>query len=383
MHNNRRRHLAVIGRGLIGSAAARHLASLGHAVTLVGPGEPPDYARHEGVFGSHYDEGRITRTWDLSPFWRQANAASIARYGEIAAQSGIDFYRPVGVLHTGPLADTALNTFGQAAAQAQLGLQRYEGEGLAHRFPFLAGTAGAVGYFEPLDAGYISPRRLVMAQTIAAQRAGARLVDEPAVSVSESGSGVSIHTRSGRVEADQVLVAAGGHTQALLGQALGFTVYARTVAMFRLPAAEVQRLAGMPAMRCFGPRGQDPYILPPIAYPDGQHWLKLGSDPVDIALETESDIRRWFRSGGLTSVADGLQAQLLARISALRFEERKVVPCMTTFGPSGLPHIAPLSARVAVAFGCYGKSAKCSDELGRLGAMVLLRDTADESKLVM
>jgi len=148
--------------------------------------------------------------------------------------------------------------------------------------------------------------------------------------------------------------------------------------MFRLGAAQVQRLAGMPSMRCFGPRGADPYILPPITYPDGHTWLKLGGDPVDRVLAGEADIKAWFRSGGSESVADGLEQQLLDRIPGLQFEQRRVVPCMTTFGTTGRPCIGPLSPRVSVAFCCYGKSAKCSDELGRLGAMALLGDVKAE-----
>jgi sarcosine oxidase len=54
------------------------------------------------------------------------------------------------------------------------------------------------------------------------------------------------------------------------------------------------------------------------------------------------------------------------------------VPCMTTFGDSGLPCIGPLSERVAVAFGCHGISAKCSDELGRLGGLALLGEVRAE-----
>ena len=378
MSANKAIKLAVIGRGMIGSAAARHLSKMGHDVALVGPGEPADYSRHSGVFGSHYDEGRITRRFDSHPFWRQVYRAAISRYGEISAESGVEFYREVGVLHVGPGDSTDIASVGKIAAEAGIPCEAYDDTGLAERFPFLRSTAGMQGYFEPRHAGYISPRRLVRAQTIAAERAGARIIDEPALGISESGSGVTIRTRSGSVEAERVLVAAGGHTQSLLGQSLGFTVYARTVAMFRLGAAEVQRLAGMPSMRCFGPKGENPYILPPIPYPDGQTWLKLGGDPVDLPLESEADIKDWFKSGGSIQVADGLQKQILDRIRDLNFEERRVVPCMTTFGDSGLPCIGPLSQRVTVAFGCYGKSAKCSDELGRLGAMALLGEVTAE-----
>lgn len=77
-------------------------------------------------------------------------------------------------------------------------------------------------------------------------------------------------------------------------------------------------------------------------------------------------------------VANRLQDQILERIQNLKFIERRVVPCMTTFGDTGLPYIGPVSDRVTVAFGCYGKSAKCSDELGRLGALAVLGEVREE-----
>lgn len=370
--------LAVIGRGLIGAAAARHLSRMGHEVALVGPGEPVEFAKHDGVFGSHYDEGRIARSFDADPFWSQVNRASIARFRDIEAQSDVAFYREVGALHYGDPRTTDVASVGEVCAENGIAYEHYGDAGLAERFPYLKIAAGMEGYFEPGNAGHISPRRLVRAQTIAAERAGARIIDEAALGISESGSGVTIRTRSGSVEAERVLVAAGGHTEALLGRSLGFTVYARTTALFRLGEREVQRLAGMPSIRCLGAKGNKPYILPPIQYPDGQTWLKIGNDPVNVTLDSEADIKDWFRSGGSDDVADLLQERILERIPDLRFEERRVAPCMTSFGKTGLPSIGPLSERVAVAMCCYGKSAKCSDELGRLGAMALLGDVRAE-----
>lgn len=378
MTANRVIKLAVIGRGLIGSAAARHLSKMGHDVALIGPDEPEDFSRHDGVFGSHYDEGRITRRFDPEPFWVQMNCAAISRYDEISRESGVEFYKEVGVLHVGSDGNPNVASVAKITVEAGISCEEYSNAALAERFPFLRSTVGMRGYFEPRSAGYISPRRLVQAQTVAAQRAGARIIKEPALGISESGSGVTIRTRSGNIEAERVLVASGGHTQSLLGQSLGYTVFGRTVALFRLGPAEVQRLAGMPSMRCIGPKDDNPYILPPIAYPDGCTWLKLGGDPVDLSLASEADIKGWFRSGGSIPVADVLQKQILERIRDLKFEDRRVVPCMTTFGKSGLPCIGPLSERVSVAFGCYGKSAKCSDELGRLGGMALLGEVRAE-----
>ena len=50
----------VIGRGMMGAAAARHLTLEGKRVALIGPEEPSDRLAHQGVFASHYDEARIT-----------------------------------------------------------------------------------------------------------------------------------------------------------------------------------------------------------------------------------------------------------------------------------------------------------------------------------
>lgn len=48
----------VVGKGMMGAAAARYLALSGARVALVGPDEPADRTTHDGVFASHYDNGR-------------------------------------------------------------------------------------------------------------------------------------------------------------------------------------------------------------------------------------------------------------------------------------------------------------------------------------
>ena len=86
--------LAIIGAGMIGSAAARH-AARAHRVALIGPVE----GASDAVMGAHYDEGRITRKTDPDPVWARLAARSIDRYAEIAAEAGPghDFFREVGL----------------------------------------------------------------------------------------------------------------------------------------------------------------------------------------------------------------------------------------------------------------------------------------------
>ena len=70
----------VIGKGLLGAAATRHLSATNQRVAVIGPDEPPNRAHHQGVFGSHYDEGRITRILDPNRIWALLAQRSIARY---------------------------------------------------------------------------------------------------------------------------------------------------------------------------------------------------------------------------------------------------------------------------------------------------------------
>lgn len=129
--------VAVVGRGLIGSAAARHLAKAGQQVVLIGPDEVTgDWSAHGNSFASHYDEGRITRKNDRRAFFARASAAAIARYAEIAADSGIDFFTETGALLAGSPAFMA--RVAEARQDVDVSFEALDAEMLADRFPFFA-----------------------------------------------------------------------------------------------------------------------------------------------------------------------------------------------------------------------------------------------------
>ncbi|MBV2187496.1 MAG: FAD-dependent oxidoreductase, partial [Rhizobium sp.] len=190
----------IIGRGMMGAAAARHLAAETDGVALIGPDEPQDAARHEGVFASHYDEARITRTIDPNPVWALLAKRSIARYGEIAAASGIDFFRPAGCLMVGPRRggrDPYVADICMAAERVGADVELIDDRRLAERFPYFSFGSGCEGVFEVAAAGYVNPRRLVEAQSVLAGRAGATLIAQTVVSTRESGNGVLVRTAEG------------------------------------------------------------------------------------------------------------------------------------------------------------------------------------------
>eukprot|EP00438_Fugacium_kawagutii_P033270 Skav213346 [mRNA] locus=scaffold3041:16846:17467:- [translate_table: standard] len=62
--------VAVVGAGLIGSAAAKYLAKKGLKVALVGPSES------QGALGACYDEGRCLASVDPSGRWGVELAAT-------------------------------------------------------------------------------------------------------------------------------------------------------------------------------------------------------------------------------------------------------------------------------------------------------------------
>lgn len=366
-------HVAVIGRGLMGAAAARHLAKAGREVTLIGPDEPADKRAHRGVFASHYDEGRITRRNATDPFWAEAATAAIARYGEIEAESGIAFFTEAGAMMAGPKGGTLMERATATRNALDIECVAMEREALAARFPFFDFQASFTALYESRGAGHVSPRRLVAAQTEAAKRRGARIVAASVEGLEERAGGVSIRTGSGEIAADRALVAAGAMTDHVLGRAPRLSINARTVALFEVEEAEARRLAAMPSLVFEWAREGDPYLLPPIRYPDGKFYLKLGGDPEDRKLATSEEIGDWFRSGGDPAVRGFLEAGFRELMPSVAIRSVRMDACVTTWTDDGHPEIGRLTDRIAVATGGNGSGAKCSDELGRRGALAAMQ----------
>jgi sarcosine oxidase len=355
--------IAVLGRGLMGSAAARHLSAQGHDVVLIGPGEPEDKRAHQGIFASHYDEGRITRKNALDAFWTEVSAASIARYSDIEAQSGIQFFTEAGAAMAGPADYMAkVDTAGGHGVAL-------DAAGLAAEFPFFKFPDGFSGRYEATGAGHVSPRRLVAAQTEAARMNGAQIVDAIVVGFKERPDHVQIVTQDETIRVDRVLVATGYMTDMLLGRPKHLDVYARTVAFFEISEAEKQRLARMPSLVFSAP--EDPYLLPPIQYPDGKIYVKLGGDPEDVKLHGEGDIHDWFRSGGNAHVRDRLEQMIVELMPDLDIQSVTMDACVTSWTSDRKPEIRNLTDKVAICTGGNGAGAKCSDELGRRGAALV------------
>jgi glycine/D-amino acid oxidase-like deaminating enzyme len=369
----------IVGKGMMGAAAARHLSLAGASVVLIGPDEPDDWINHGGVFASHYDNARITRTIDNDPVWARLARHSIDRYPEIARASGIDFYCEVGCLIAASAPGSDFDYLKRVErARDRLGVEAplILGDDLAGRFPWFRFPGGYAGVHEARGAGYINPRALVRAQTIVAEKLGARVIRSEVASVGEDADRVLVTTVDGQaVRAGRVLIAAGGFSlsTALLPKPIDLAVKARTVLFAEVGEDELAGFTGMPSLIGAAPeQEQSYYLLPPVAYADGKHYIKIGGDPTDRVLASEAAVRQWFRGGASPEAAAHMRGLLAEVIPDFKPVSTQFAPCVTSFTRHGYPYIGYASDRIAVLTGGNGQAAKSSDEIGRLGALLVM-----------
>jgi len=371
--------LAVIGTGLIGSAALRHLTvnCQDLDVCVVGPDEPPDRKAHEGVFASHYDQGRITRVLDPSPLWGALARESIARYPLIESASGVQFHHRAGCLRATDIPER-IKEIDACAATFAPPHQRLDALGCKRAYPFLSFSDDFVAWDEGGEAGYINPRQLIEAQLIAAKARGATIIREIVSAVSASDDGIEIRTRAGRrIRARRALITAGGYTNTLLERKLALETKSHTILLAEAPPDEIERLRRMPSIISSfdNPAVQSLYMLPPVLYPDGKTYIKLGGSGLDErymdAAEDDRALIPWFQSDGSAAIAAQLKKALHQMITELKVTSYRTVPCLITNSAHGNPYIdSIIGDRLYVATAGNGYAAKSSDEIGRIGAML-------------
>ncbi|WP_416914717.1 MAG: NAD(P)/FAD-dependent oxidoreductase [Roseicyclus sp.] len=364
----------VIGRGLMGTACARYLAEAGCRVTLVGPDEPSDPARHDGPFGSFHDAGRITRTIAHDPVWARLSSRSLARYREIEARTGIDFYTECGGVMAG-LDHGAMAGFtaGFHETPRALGLvhEPLDGAALSKRFPMFALPDGSRGVFDPLG-GHVDPRAMRRAHEVLALEAGAEVVTHHVV----DREGGTVTLADGRaLSAEHVVVATGGWaTAAPLGMARpAMRVFQRTVVLAEISETEAERLKDTPSL-IWVPENDptDRYLLPAIRYPDGRIYVKIGGEWTSPEAHGGDGLNAWFKTNGGAEAGQSLLADLVRVMPDMRIERVLTLPCAVTFTKTGYPYVARIDDRATLLTGGNGAAAKCADELGRLGAVAAL-----------
>lgn len=364
----------VVGGGLTGTAACRHLAGLGEDVVLVGPAEGSEQAH-----GACYDEGRIYRILDPKECWARLAWRSIGRYAPLAAEAGVEFYSEVGLLIFG-VRDAFVRETQHVASRMGTRLEQLDPEELRARFPWLRPTPETqLGLMQTKQAGTLSPRKLCQAQLRVATAQGASHIEAAVESVSkgEGGGPLSVVLADGSVvRAENVLVAAGVYSSLLplLPEAVLVSLTGAQALLAEVSAETAAQLADMPSMIYESEREEEcVYILPPIRYPDGSWLLKVGpSTAFNPPLRTRAEVDAWFRRGRLdeafVDVALGLLRALLPTVEVLGW---RPLLCVTDCTPTENPYVDLLAPGWGVCTGGNGWAAKSSDEIGLLAAQMM------------
>ncbi|MFK7805529.1 MAG: NAD(P)/FAD-dependent oxidoreductase [Anaerolineae bacterium] len=371
----------VIGAGMIGAAAGRYLSEQSDSVAIIGNAEPADIYAHNENFGSHYDQGRITRGLDSKALWSELAIASLEAYPEIEEKSRIKFYFEAGCIQVGPSPKKTDDYIAKTAAVGfahSLDFQNYSTIEYGLIRPELAFPDGFAVLEEKILSGYINPRDLVQAQLNIAAGQGATLIRQQVNDVSTKKEGVTLTLSDGtQVQAKKVLVAAGAWSEFLLNQSFDFEVRPRTILLARLSDAEAERLADIPSVILYK---ADPnidvdgfYMLPPIRYPDGHIYLKIGAALKNLHSPTSAaELNNWFKSMGSAKEAAGLKEAIFDMVPGLKAEEIIYRTCVVTGTPDSNPIWRELEEnRLYICAGGNGAAAKSSNEIGRRAAQMV------------
>jgi len=376
--------VAVVGAGLIGSAAAKYLAKEGLRVALIGTTQ----GNRHGVHASHYDQARITRLTSPDPVWAHLAHASQSRYSTIEEESGIPFHTPCGHLR----ADLPLNHPRSELSSVVATLSEVRGDvvpvsndEVEHLFPYLRFADATQFHIEPSPSGIVNPLQLIEAQLSIGLSNGMTFLHDVALETRREGDGWHIKTGEGSVVAERLLLCMGTYGKLMpdvVPIPMALSIRPETVLLAEVSPAMKATFDRMPGIIWNYDDHPDlpyAYILPPVAYPDGRSWIKIGADhDRDIDISTVALADQYMRSEGSARTARMLKERLTTLIPSLSGALVRSKPCLLTYTKSGYPVIDQIENNCWAAMGGCGKSAKSSDQIGRMSAQLVLGHDWDQ-----
>ncbi len=373
--------VAVVGLGLIGSGTLRHLAAAlvdtGTSVVGIGPAEPGNWSTHEGVFASHYDSGRVTRRLDARREWAVLASRSIDQYGLIEARSGLTFHHPVGMIY---VRNDLEGLERQRAVAAELDIAIKDTlDTTPYRFP-----DGWTYLHEAGPAGHIDPRVMVEAQHRVAVADGAAIVRDEVQSVRRASPGFLITTASGvEVTAERVVVATGAYGNHLSAAPLALSVRPEAVILGEVDEETARSLTMPTAIWLLDhPDLDDIYVVPPVRYPDGRWYVKMGAANAHATSVADGDLaHRWMTSTDADDQLPVLRDVLVSILPSLDFLSFSIKPCLITDTASGLPFVGLVEDGLVVARAGNGHAAKSADAIGALAAGLALTGQWTDAEL--
>eukprot|EP00057_Strongylocentrotus_purpuratus_P028840 XP_011683314.1 PREDICTED: uncharacterized protein LOC592504 [Strongylocentrotus purpuratus] len=247
------------------------------------------------------------------------------------------------------------------------------------KFPYLRVNRDSECVWTAKNAGHISPRKLVAAQQKIASSLGCHVIHEVVTSITDVTSQdgetvVRVLFENGReIFAKRVLLCTGAFTNfhsILPGdRKIDLNLRRSFVVKAELSEQDAIKMLDMPSI--FN-TNKNCYVLPPIKYPDGKYYVKLG---LWFSFENKfSDLQgaaEWFRSHGKNFDASEAINKLRELIPGIRPISLTTDCCISSVTPTGQLYCDMLTSRLGVLIGMNGKGAKSSDEIGRMGANMI------------
>ena len=203
--------VAVIGLGVMGSAALHHLARRG--LRAVGIEQfTPGHDR-----GSSHGETRIIRLGYFEhPSYVPLVRAALPLWRALERDSGQTLLDVTGIVEIGPPDSTIVTGTLRSARTHDLAHEVLDAAGVMRRWPAFRLPSHFVGVFQP-EGGILAAEPAIQAQLALAVAAGAQMrPNERVRAIEPTATGVRVLTERSAVEAGQAVVAAGPWVKKLL-----------------------------------------------------------------------------------------------------------------------------------------------------------------------
>jgi sarcosine oxidase len=355
-----------------------HLAAKSDSVAVLGPTEAMAITDSAVPKASHHDAGRNAHSLDEDPVWSELGATSIARYRDLENATGIGFFDEIGYTRIHHDEAVVRRSADHAARFSGRRPEVMSGREANERFPFLHFEPGETVGYQRRDAGRINPRGYVTAMSTVASSLGAKIIDDYAVEMMVRDEGVQVHTAGGQtLLSERVVVATGAYStfDNLLPILVPLHVRGRTIVMVPVDDETLSDLSGMPSVGCHPGDGRvRTYWHPPVTYPDGQKYLKIGGGPEGPQqISSLTVLNEWLRSDGDPEMADAYRAELHRMMPDLDLSDSVTAACVTSETHSLRPYAEAIcGGRVVVLTGGNGHGAKAADAIGEIGASLML-----------
>jgi sarcosine oxidase len=222
----------VVGGGVMGCAAAYHLAKDGRSVLLL-----EQFAIGHGQGSSHGPSRIIRLAYDSEDYVELARA-SFALWRELQAEAGTALLQRVGGLDMGVPGAHMLDGIRATYEALHVPFEALDRDEIVRRFPQFRLPEGTIGYYQP-DYSLLAADSCVATLAAEARKRGARLHEREIVQlVAADGAGVLVQTSAATYRAERAILCAGSWMPTLLAQLgidLPLTVTKELLAFYAAP----------------------------------------------------------------------------------------------------------------------------------------------------